>query len=163
MERGKFITFEGIEGVGKSTNIAAFVERIEAGGHKVLTTREPGGISSGGRPSVDHEGSLASHLVQLPRGRPTRDQEDERDRRGGRDQSPAPTAQPGHRQRRLPLPPSGEIARDELLFEPLAETLVGPGVAHLAENLPQPALLGLVAGHSITPFRYLRNFDSARE
>jgi dTMP kinase len=34
---------EGIEGVGKSTNIAALVERIEAAGHKVMTTREPGG------------------------------------------------------------------------------------------------------------------------
>lgn len=43
MERGKFITFEGIEGVGKSSNIAVFVERVEAAGHKVLTTREPGG------------------------------------------------------------------------------------------------------------------------
>jgi dTMP kinase len=43
MERGRFISFEGIEGVGKSTNIAAFVERVEAAGHKVLTTREPGG------------------------------------------------------------------------------------------------------------------------
>ncbi|MBT8089476.1 MAG: dTMP kinase [Gammaproteobacteria bacterium] len=43
MERGKFITIEGIEGVGKSTNMAVLVERIEAAGHKVLTTREPGG------------------------------------------------------------------------------------------------------------------------
>jgi len=43
MERGKFISIEGIEGVGKSTNIDALVEHIEAAGHKVLTTREPGG------------------------------------------------------------------------------------------------------------------------
>jgi len=43
MERGKFISVEGIEGVGKSTNIDVLVQRIEAAGHKVLTTREPGG------------------------------------------------------------------------------------------------------------------------
>ena len=43
MERGKFITIEGIEGVGKSTNMAALVAEIEKAGHKVLTTREPGG------------------------------------------------------------------------------------------------------------------------
>jgi len=43
VERGKFITVEGIEGVGKSTNIAVMVERIESAGHRVLTTREPGG------------------------------------------------------------------------------------------------------------------------
>jgi dTMP kinase len=43
MEAGKFITFEGIEGVGKSTNIQHFVDAIEKGGHQVLTTREPGG------------------------------------------------------------------------------------------------------------------------
>lgn len=43
MERGRFISVEGIEGVGKSTNIDVLVQRIEAAGHKVLTTREPGG------------------------------------------------------------------------------------------------------------------------
>jgi len=43
MEAGKFITFEGIEGVGKSTNIAHFTHAIEKRGHTVLTTREPGG------------------------------------------------------------------------------------------------------------------------
>ena len=43
MERGKFISIEGIEGVGKSTNIEVLVEHIEAAGHNVLTTREPGG------------------------------------------------------------------------------------------------------------------------
>lgn len=43
MERGRFITIEGIEGVGKSTNMAALVQHIEASGKRVLTSREPGG------------------------------------------------------------------------------------------------------------------------
>jgi dTMP kinase len=43
MARGRFITVEGIEGVGKSTNIDAIVARIQAAGLPVLTTREPGG------------------------------------------------------------------------------------------------------------------------
>ncbi len=43
MQRGRFITVEGIEGVGKSSNIEVLVEHIERAGHEVLTTREPGG------------------------------------------------------------------------------------------------------------------------
>jgi len=43
METGKFITVEGIEGVGKSTNVAFLREAIEKRGYEVLTTREPGG------------------------------------------------------------------------------------------------------------------------
>ena len=40
---GKFVTVEGIEGVGKSTNIDFLSSIIEAKGFTVLRTREPGG------------------------------------------------------------------------------------------------------------------------
>lgn len=41
--RGKFIVVEGLEGAGKSSVIQLVVEAIEAAGHTVVTTREPGG------------------------------------------------------------------------------------------------------------------------
>ena len=43
MKMGKFITVEGIEGVGKSTNVSHLTKAIEARGHAVISTREPGG------------------------------------------------------------------------------------------------------------------------
>lgn len=42
---GQFITLEGIEGVGKSTNAAYVQEILERAGLKVLLTREPGGTA----------------------------------------------------------------------------------------------------------------------
>jgi len=41
--RGKFITVEGIEGTGKSTQFGFLTEQIEERGHTVFRTREPGG------------------------------------------------------------------------------------------------------------------------
>lgn len=41
--RGRFITFEGGEGTGKSTQVGRLVDRLSARGIDVLRTREPGG------------------------------------------------------------------------------------------------------------------------
>lgn len=43
LKPGRFITFEGIDGAGKSTHIAALGERLRARGAELLHSREPGG------------------------------------------------------------------------------------------------------------------------
>ena len=50
---GRFITFEGIDGAGKSSHIDALARWLRAKGHDVLVTREPGGTP------------LAEHLREL--------------------------------------------------------------------------------------------------
>jgi dTMP kinase len=44
---GLFITFEGIDGAGKSTHIAALAEAFRASGRRITLTREPGGTPLG--------------------------------------------------------------------------------------------------------------------
>ncbi len=44
---GRFITLEGIDGAGKSTHVQWIAARIEAAGHAIVATREPGGTALG--------------------------------------------------------------------------------------------------------------------
>ncbi|MFZ6675796.1 dTMP kinase [Undibacterium sp. Xuan67W] len=45
--KGKFITFEGIDGAGKSTHIAYVAELLKQHGKQVISSREPGGTALG--------------------------------------------------------------------------------------------------------------------
>src|SRR5215472_4112325 len=45
--RGVFITLEGIDGTGKSTQVRLLADYLREGGYRVCSTREPGGTSVG--------------------------------------------------------------------------------------------------------------------
>ena len=47
LKKGMFITFEGVEGCGKTTQMSLAADRLRAMGHTVETTREPGGTPAG--------------------------------------------------------------------------------------------------------------------
>lgn len=59
MARGRFITFEGGEGAGKSTQIARLAAALEARGSAVIQTREPGGS-----PAAEQVRALLLHGTQ---------------------------------------------------------------------------------------------------
>ena len=46
-QRGKFITFEGPEGGGKTTQAKRLIQRLREAGYEVVYTREPGGTELG--------------------------------------------------------------------------------------------------------------------
>jgi dTMP kinase len=47
--RGLFLAFEGVEGSGKTTQVARLAASLRAGGHEVVVAREPGGTPLGER------------------------------------------------------------------------------------------------------------------
>ena len=44
---GFFLAVEGIEGSGKTTQVARLEQRIRSGGANVIVTKEPGGTATG--------------------------------------------------------------------------------------------------------------------
>ncbi|MBT1070401.1 dTMP kinase [Pelotalea chapellei] len=65
---GHFITFEGIEGCGKTTQIRLLAECLRSRGYRVVTTREPGGCPIADKIRsilLDAENSAMSPLAEL--------------------------------------------------------------------------------------------------
>ena len=46
MKQGYFITLEGPDGCGKTTQLGFLADYIRSTGREVLTTREPGGVAA---------------------------------------------------------------------------------------------------------------------
>ncbi len=63
MARGVFISFEGSEGCGKSTQIQRLAERLRGAGQRVLLTREPGGTEIGEQLRHLLQYSKAGHIM----------------------------------------------------------------------------------------------------
>jgi dTMP kinase len=65
---GRFITLEGIEGVGKSTNLALVDSLVRESGRRTLVTREPGGTGQAERLRevlLHHESEPMPDLAEL--------------------------------------------------------------------------------------------------
>lgn len=64
---GLFLTFEGPEGAGKSTQVRLLTDWLESNGHTVLATREPGGteLGKGIRQLVLHQSAMSPEAEYL--------------------------------------------------------------------------------------------------
>src|ERR1700761_3854545 len=68
MPRGLFITFEGLDGSGKSTQLRRLHQWLEAEGYAVTATRQPGGTRTGDRIRsllLDSRSESISSLTEL--------------------------------------------------------------------------------------------------
>ncbi len=67
LDRGVLITFEGIDGSGKSTLSKLLTQKLQEAGFEPLLTKEPGGTSVGSdiRNLVQHQASKLNPLAEL--------------------------------------------------------------------------------------------------